>query len=224
VTTADCKLIALNAGTGNPLWTKVTCDTELNYSISDSPYVGGGKVFVGNSGSETEIKNRGYVSAYDAATGKMLWRFYIVPSDDPDENDTPALRMAAKTWSPDQLAKFGGGGHSWNEMTYDPVSNQLFFGTSGAVPYVHALRSPEGGDNLFLSSIRQGQLGLQSDDEHHSRRSRDRRRGTRNAADRTEKRLSLRARPTHRRAAYRRQVLESELGDPHQHGNRPAGL
>lgn len=153
VATADCKLIALDAADGKPVWSKVTCDIDLNFSISDSPYVGGGKVFLGNSGSETELKNRGYVSAYDAATGEMLWRFFIVPSDEPAENDTPALKMAAKTWSQDQLEKYGGGGHSWNEMTYDPESNQLFFGTSGALPYAYELRSPEGGDNLFLSSI-----------------------------------------------------------------------
>ena len=153
VTTADCKLIALDASDGKPLWSKTTCDTALEYFISDSPYVGGGKVFVGNGGSESQEKNRGYVSAYEADNGKLLWRFYIVPSDDPAENNTPALKMAAKTWSGDALAKHGGGGNNWNEMTYDPVSNQLFFGTSGAYPYVHAERSPTGGDNLFLSSI-----------------------------------------------------------------------
>jgi quinohemoprotein ethanol dehydrogenase len=153
LTTADCKLIALDASDGKPLWSKTTCDTALDYFISDSPYVGGGKVFVGNGGSESQKKNRGYVSAYGADNGNLVWRFYIVPSDDPAQNNTPALKMAAKTWSGDALAKHGGGGNSWNEMTYDPVSNQLFFGTSGAYPYVHAERSPAGGDNLFLSSI-----------------------------------------------------------------------
>ncbi|MDH5344362.1 MAG: PQQ-dependent dehydrogenase, methanol/ethanol family [Gammaproteobacteria bacterium] len=153
LTTADCKLTALDAATGRPVWSKVTCDTSLYYSISDSPYVGGGKVFVGTSGSETPMKTRGYMSAYDAASGDLVWRFYVVPSDNPAENDTPALKMAAKTWSVETLAKYGGGGHPWNEMTYDPVSNQLFFGTSGAYPYRHDERAPEGGDNLFLSSI-----------------------------------------------------------------------
>ena len=152
-TTADCRLIALDAQTGKRRWTKQTCSSEQGYSISDSPYVGGGKVFVGNSGSESPRKNRGYVSAYDAESGDLAWRFYIVPSDDPAENDTPELKMAAKTWSGDTLATVGGGGHNWNEMTYDPVSNQLFFGTSGSNRYAYALRSPEGGDNLFLSSI-----------------------------------------------------------------------
>jgi quinohemoprotein ethanol dehydrogenase len=152
LTTADCRLLALDAQKGTHLWTRQTCDTASGYFITDSPYVGGGKVFVGNGGSESQLKGRGYVSAY-TTDGDLQWRFYIVPSDKPEENDTPALKMAAKTWSGDTLAKHGGGGHNWNEMTYDPASNLLYFGTSGAYPYRHAERSPLGGDNLFLSSI-----------------------------------------------------------------------
>ena len=152
-TTADCRLISLDAATGERQWTKQTCDTDQGYSISDSPYVGGGRVFVGNAGSESEENNRGYISAYDADNGDLDWRFFIVPSDNPEENDTPALKMAAKTWTGDVLEKHGGGGNSWNEMTYDPISNQLFFGTSGSHLYTYDERSPDGGDNLFLSSI-----------------------------------------------------------------------
>ena len=153
VSTADCRLVALDARTGKPAWNTVTCDVDAGYGISDSPYVGGGMVFVGNGGSESGGKVRGYVSAYDPADGKLLWRFYIVPSDDPSENTTPAMKMAAKTWSGDALARFGGGGSNWNEMSYDPDTGLLFFGTAGALPYVWKLRSPDGGDNLFLSSI-----------------------------------------------------------------------
>jgi quinohemoprotein ethanol dehydrogenase len=153
VATADCRLVALDAKTGNQQWDKQTCEVANGYSISDSPYVGGDKVFVGNAGSESEENNRGYISAYDARTGDLVWRFFIVPSHIPEENDTPALKMAAKTWTGDTLEKVGGGGNSWNEMTYDPVSNQLFFGTAGSNRYDYATRSPDGGDNLFLSSI-----------------------------------------------------------------------
>jgi len=152
-TTADCRLIALDAASGKPIWTKTTCDIDQGYGISDSPYVGGGRIFVGNNGSESGGRVRGYVSAYDPENGELLWRFYTVPSDDPDENTSDAMKRAAATWSGDALRRFGGGGTSWNEMTYDPETGLLFFGTAGALPYVWTLRSPGGGDNLFLSSV-----------------------------------------------------------------------
>ncbi len=153
VATSDCRLISINASTGAENWSRKTCDNDLGYTISDSPYVGGDMVFIGNAGSESGRRNRGYVSAYSAAAGELLWRFYIVPSADPVENDTAALKMAAATWSGDALERFGGGGSNWNEMTYDPESGLLYFGTAGALPYLHRERSPGGGDNLFLSSI-----------------------------------------------------------------------
>lgn len=150
---ADCRLIALDAGSGRPIWSTTTCEPEQGYSISDAPHVGGGKVFVGNAGSESEEKNRGYVSAYDADGGALLWRFYTVPSDEPEQNVSPAMKLAFPTWSGDALQEFGGGGSAWNEMTYDPESNLLFFGTAGALPYLYKNRNPVGGDNLFTSSV-----------------------------------------------------------------------
>lgn len=153
VAVADCRLIALDAGTGDEIWTKLTCDRKLGYSLRDAPRVGGDKVFLGNSGSESEEKNRGYVSAYDVDNGRLLWRFYTVPSDEPRENQSAPMKLAASTWSGDALQKFGGGGSAWNELTYDPESDLLFFGTAGALPYLYKERSPDGGDNLFTSSI-----------------------------------------------------------------------
>ena len=153
VTTGDCRLIALNAADGKARWTQQTCDPDYGYGITDSPYVGGDRVYVGNAGSESGEKNRGYVSAYDATSGELQWRFYTVPSDNPDENTSPAMKMAAATWSGTALSEFGGGGSAWNEMTYDADTDMLYFGTAGAIPYVHAERSPDGGSNLFLSSV-----------------------------------------------------------------------
>jgi len=153
VSVDDCRLIALHADTGREIWSKVTCNPEYGYGISDAPYVGGGKVFIGNNGSESREKNRGYVSAYDVNDGSLLWRFFTVPSDNPDENISLAMKMAAKSWSGDALQKFGGGGSAWNGMTYDPQLNLLFFGTAGALPYLQKDRNPEGGDNLFTSSV-----------------------------------------------------------------------
>ncbi len=153
VTVSDCRLQGLNRQTGELKWSQQTCDPESGYSITDRPHVGDGKVFVGNAGSEKGVRNRGYISAYDASDGSFLWRFYIVPSHKPEENTSPAMKMAYASWSGTALEEFGGGGSNWNEMTYDPESGLLFFGTGGALPYVYEQRSPGGGDNLFTSSI-----------------------------------------------------------------------
>jgi PQQ-dependent dehydrogenase (methanol/ethanol family) len=94
--TLDGRLIALNAKNGKPMWSVLTVDHNYPYSITGSPRVFDGKVVVGNSGADFGV--RGYVTAYDADTGKQLWRFYTVPDDPSKGFESPAMEMAAKTW------------------------------------------------------------------------------------------------------------------------------
>ena len=150
VATLDGRLVALDAKTGKPVWTTVTVDQSKPYTITMAPRIIHGKVMVGNSGSEYGV--RGYVSAYDAETGKLVWRFFTVPGDPSKPFENKAMEMAAKTWTGDWW-KSGGGGSPWDSMSYDPESNLLYFGTGNGLPWDEKARSPGGGTNLFLSSI-----------------------------------------------------------------------
>jgi len=95
---------------------------------------------------------RGYVSAYNTDNGNLEWRFYTVPGDPSLPFEHPELEMAAKTWT-GQWWTMGGGGTVWNSIVYDPEFNQVYIGTGNGSPWNQQIRSPEGGDNLFLSSI-----------------------------------------------------------------------
>jgi quinohemoprotein ethanol dehydrogenase len=152
VGTLDGYLVALDARTGSVRWKVDTItDRSDSYTITSSPQIAGGKVVIGNSGAEYGV--RGYVTAYDTASGDQAWRFYTVPGD-PDEGfEHPAMKMAAKTWDPNSKWEAGGGGTVWGEMAYDPELNLLYVGTGNATPYPQEYRSPGGGDNLFLASI-----------------------------------------------------------------------
>ena len=150
VAALDGRLIALNAGDGSQAWSTQTTDPAKPYTITMAPRIIKGKVMVGNSGSEYGV--RGYVSAYDADNGKLLWRFYTVPGDPSQPFENKAMGMAAKTWS-GEWWKYGGGATAWDAMSYDPETNLLFFGTGNGVPWDEKARSPAGGDNLFASSI-----------------------------------------------------------------------
>ena len=95
VGTLDGRLVALDAATGNEVWSVVTVDQTKAYTITGAPRVIKGKVLIGNGGAEYGV--RGYISAYDAQTGKMLWRFYTVPGDPSQPFEAPILAEAAKT-------------------------------------------------------------------------------------------------------------------------------
>ena len=147
----DGRLIKLNAKTGELIWEINTLiDRDKDYTITGAPRVANDKVFIGNGGAEYGV--RGYVSAYDTSNGDLIWRFYTVPGDPSLPFEHPELEMAAKTWT-GQWWTMGGGGTVWNSIVYDPEFNQVYIGTGNGSPWNQQIRSPEGGDNLFLSSI-----------------------------------------------------------------------
>ncbi len=150
VGTIDGRLIALDSATGNKLWDVVTVDQTKPYTITGAPRVVKGKVLIGNGGGEFGV--RGYVSAYEADTGKMAWRFYTVPGNPADGFEAPILEEAAKTWS-GQWWRIGGGGTVWDSMAYDPTLDLLYVGVGNGSPWNHTFRSEGKGDNLFLASI-----------------------------------------------------------------------
>jgi len=151
VATWDGRLIALDAATGQPVWTAQTIEPELPMYITGVPKVFKGKVLIGNGGTE-HGPSRGYVTAYDAETGEQAWRFWIVPGNPADGFENDAMRMAAETWTGEWWLH-GGGGNAWHGFTYDPELDQLYIGTGNGSPWNQKIRSPDGGDNLFLCSI-----------------------------------------------------------------------
>jgi len=148
--TLDGRLIALDARTGQRVWETLTIDRNFRYTITGAPRVIKGKVIIGNGGGEFGV--RGYVSAYDAESGKLIWRFYTVPGDPSKPFESAALAKAAHTWS-GEWWKLGGGGTVWNAIAYDPELDQLYIGTGNGTPWNEKFRSPKGGDNLFTCSI-----------------------------------------------------------------------
>ncbi len=148
--TIDGRLIALDRETGDEVWSTVTADPEQRYTITGAPRVVDGRVMIGNGGGELGV--RGYVSAYDADTGAMDWRFYTVPGNPANGFESPAMEMAAETWAGDWW-NVGGGGTVWDSMAHDPELNLLYIGVGNGSPWNHEIRSDGQGDNLFLSSI-----------------------------------------------------------------------
>ncbi len=155
VGTLDGRLIALDAGSGKPVWSVHTFEAGSEvYAITGAPRAARGKIFIGNSGSD--FGGRGYVSAYDAATGKLVWRFYTVPGQpgrkDDEPSDGPLRTIALPTWHGHWWTS-GGGGNVWNAIVYDADLNQLYLATGNGYPWNESFRSEGKGDNLFLSSI-----------------------------------------------------------------------
>ena len=149
--TLDGHLVALDARTGKPVWTTLVIDPRLRLSITGAPRVAEGRVLTGVSGGEFGV--RGYVSAYDAETGKLDWRFYTVPGDPGQPFENAAMKKAATTWGGGDWWKLGGGGGVWDAIVYDPVTHLVYFGVGNGSPQNQAYRDPSLGDNLFLASV-----------------------------------------------------------------------
>ncbi len=149
--TIDGRLIALDAGSGSKVWEVQTTDKQRPYTITGAPRIVKDKVIIGNGGAEYGV--RGYITAYDTASGKQLWRFWTVPGDPSKPFEGEHLKQAASTWRGGEWWKVGGGGTVWDSMSFDPALNLLYIGTGNGSPWNRYIRSPGGGDNLYLSSI-----------------------------------------------------------------------
>ena len=152
VSTFDARLVAIDAATGEKVWEAETGDypSRVPYTVTGAPRAAAGKVYIGQSGSE--FGQRGYLTAYDAETGEKAWRFFTVPGDPSQPFEHPEMELAAKTWN-GEWWKLGGGGTVWNSIVYDPELHTLYIGAGNGAPWSRRIRSPGGGDNLFLVSI-----------------------------------------------------------------------
>lgn len=148
----DGRLFALDAKSGRIVWqTDTIIDHDRGYTVTGSPYVAGDVVVIGNSGGELDA--RGYVSAYQIADGTLAWRFFTVPASTNGPFEHKELEAAARTWDPNSRWDVGLGGTVWDGMAYDADLDLLYVGVGNAALYPRRLRSPAGGDNLYVSSI-----------------------------------------------------------------------
>ena len=136
--TLDGHLVAIDAAGGRPLWNVAIGDPKLGYSITMAPLAVKDKILVGVGGGEYGI--RGFVAAFDPASGKELWRFYTVPG--------PGER-GHETWSGDAWKT--GGGSVWLTPSYDPALNLTYWGIGNPGPDWNADLRP--GDNLYTDSV-----------------------------------------------------------------------
>jgi quinohemoprotein ethanol dehydrogenase len=146
----DGRLVALDAEKGTVAWSVQTTPVGADYSITGAPRIVKGKVVIGNGGGEYGV--RGFLTAYDADTGKQAWRWYVVPGDPSKGLEDRSMEVALKTWK-GEWWKYGGGGTPWDGIAYDPAANLVYVGTGNGSPWARDHRSQGSGDNLYLSSI-----------------------------------------------------------------------
>ncbi len=138
VTTLDCYLVALDIRSGAERWSVQVADYKPGYSMTVAPLAIRDKVVIGVSGGEAGI--RGFVDAYDAATGKRAWRFHTIP--EPGER-------GHESWKTDAWKT--GGGSTWVTGSYDPDLNLVYWGIGNPSPDWNGDSRP--GDNLFTCSF-----------------------------------------------------------------------
>jgi alcohol dehydrogenase (cytochrome c) len=136
--TDNAHLLCLDARSGNLLWDVAYADWNKNYGATSAPLVINGKVLVGTSGGDDGV--RGFVAAYDAAAGKLLWRFWTIPG--PGE-------PGSESWPGDSYLHAGG--TTWMPGTYDPELNTVYWGISNASPDFNGEGRP--GDDLYTCSV-----------------------------------------------------------------------
>jgi len=136
--TLDAHVIALDAKTGNVVWDVVAADYRTGHSFTVAPLAVKDLVVIGVSGGEYGV--RGFIDAYDAATGKRRWRFYTVPGRGEPGNET---------WEGDSWKV--GGAPAWNTGTYDVVTNQIFWPTGNPAPSNRG--AGRAGDNLYSNTL-----------------------------------------------------------------------
>lgn len=153
VAALDGWMYALDARTGAVVWkTDFIEDRRRGDNSTGAPEVAGDVVIVGMSGAEYDV--RGYVTALDLDTGKLRWRWHVVPSDPRlGPQESPELEAALKTWDVGSRWDIGGGGSPWDAIAFDPETGFVLVGTGNGGPYATSKRSPAGGDNLYLASI-----------------------------------------------------------------------
>jgi alcohol dehydrogenase (cytochrome c) len=137
--TVDAHLIAIDAKTGQPQWKTKVADTSAGYAISLAPLVIKDKVLIGNTGGD--MGTRGFVAAYDARTGREVWRFHTIPS--PGE-------PGSETWPSPEWSERGGGS-VWVTGSFDPALNLTYWGTGN--PGLDFNPSERPGDNLYSDSV-----------------------------------------------------------------------
>lgn len=149
----DGNLHAIDAVTGERKWMVDTIENrDMAYTITGAPRVYKGNVIIGNGGAEYGV--RGYITAYDAETGDEEWRWYSVPGDPSRPFENESMEKAAETWDASvPYWEVGGGGTMWDSMAYDPELDLMYVGTGNGSPWNANLRSPAGGDNLYLASV-----------------------------------------------------------------------